>query len=78
MQALGMTPDDLMAMLPSPLGLAYVTAGQVRAPEVGKEVERVPTDADPAHGNIVGPDSTGRRRRLARLAQAQWVIEPTG
>jgi hypothetical protein len=76
MEALGMTLVDLMLLEPAATGLAYVTAGQVRAPEIGKDVERCPTDEDPSHGNIVGPDSTGRRRRLARLAQAQWVLQP--
>ena len=30
-----------------------------------------------SHGNVIGPDSTGRRRQLARIAQQQWVIDPT-
>lgn len=77
MDALRMTPGDLMQLPPPSLGLSYVTAKQVRAPDVGKDVERKPTADDPSHGNITGPDSSGRRRRLARLAQAQWVIEPT-
>lgn len=77
MDALGMTAEDLMQLSPTPVGLSYVSAGQVRAPEVGKDVEREPTHDDPSHGNITGPDSTGRRRQLARIAQAQWVIEPS-
>lgn len=77
MDALGMTPEDLMVLPPPSLGLSYVTAGQVRAPEIGKDVERKPTADDPSHGNLIGPDTTGINRRLARLAQAQWVIEPS-
>lgn len=77
MDALGITTADLMALAPAAVGLSYVTAGQIRTPKIGKEVERKPTGDDPAHGNIIGPDSTGRRRQLARLAQAQWAIEPS-
>jgi hypothetical protein len=78
MDALGQTPEDLMELPPPSLGLSYVAAEQVRVPEIGKDVERKPTPADPAHGNIIGPDSTARRKRLARIAQTQWVIEPSG
>lgn len=77
MDELGITPTDLMALAPPSLGLSFVTAGQVRGPPVGKDIERAPTVDDPSHGNIVGHDSTGRRRHLARLAQWQWVIEPS-
>jgi hypothetical protein len=77
MDALGITTDDLMALDSAALGLSYVIAGQVRAPDIGKDVERKPTADDPSHGNLVGPDSTGRRRKLARIAQGQWAIEPS-
>ncbi|MCP9491033.1 MAG: hypothetical protein MSC31_14345 [Solirubrobacteraceae bacterium MAG38_C4-C5] len=77
MDELGITSTDLMTLAPPSIGLSFVTARQVRAPPVGKDVERAPTGDDPSHGNIVGPDSTARRRHLARLAQVQWVIEPT-
>ncbi len=71
-----MNPRSLMRLKPTAVGLAYVSAGQVRSPAIGKDVRREPTKEDPSHGNIVGPDSTGRRRQLARMAEAQWVLQP--
>ncbi len=71
------TVEDLMDLPPDALGLSHVTAGQVRAPAIGKDVARDQLPDDPSHGNIVGPDSLGRQRALARLATAQWVIEPS-
>jgi hypothetical protein len=69
--------EDLMDLPPEALGLSHVTAGQVRAPAIGKDVDRDPLPDDPSHGNIVGRDSTSRQRALAKLATAQWVIEPS-
>lgn len=77
MQALGLRPEDLMQLPPEALGLSHVTAAQAR--DCDKEPVRSPNSDgrnDPSHGNLVGPDSQGRQRALARLATEQWVIEP--
>ena len=69
----GISPETVMGLPPPGVGLAFVAAEQVRSEEL--EPRREPLADDPSHGAIVGDlSSGGRRRRLARLAQRQWVI----
>lgn len=74
MQKRGISIDDLMTLPPAALGIAFVTAGQVRVGNIGKDVTRDPLPDDPTHGSIVGPDTNGIRGQLARLADAQRVV----
>jgi hypothetical protein len=69
---LGIGPGDLLEDHPGAF-LAFITAGTAR--ELGKGIVREPTDDDPAHGNLTGPDTSGIRKRLARAAQ--WEQGPT-
>ena len=70
---LGIQPSDLVADYEDVL-LAFITAGVAR--EHGKRVVRDPVDEDLAHGNLIGRDTGGVRKRLARAAQ--WEIGPGG
>lgn len=52
--------------------LISITAGLARAQ--GQEVERTPLPNEPAHGDVVGKKTRGRRRALR--AAAEWVKAP--
>jgi hypothetical protein len=70
----GRDPDDVLRRAGTPdWFLVALTAGDARAECQG--VERAPTDQEPAHGNVVGRKTKGRKRALARAAR--WVIEPS-
>lgn len=66
-------PEEILRLPPPGLGLAYVTAHQVRTEDL--RPQREPLENDPSHGSVMGDlSSSGRRKRLARLAQQQWTI----
>jgi hypothetical protein len=67
-------PDSIL-VLRSGYGLVALTAGEVRNLEQ-QRVLRSPRPEEPAHGDVWGEKSVGRRRRLAQLAR--WIIEPSG
>jgi hypothetical protein len=52
--------------------LVAITAKAARAQE--QEVERTPIPEEPAHGDVVGKKTRGRRRALC--AAAEWVKPP--
>jgi len=53
-------------------GLVAVTAAEVRHED--QRVLRSPLAEEPAHGDVWGIKTAGRRRRLAQ--RARWIIEP--
>lgn len=66
----GRTPSDLVSELRT---VASLTAGFVRSCD--QVVVRDPIDNEPAHGNVVGPDSRGLRKKLACEAscvEGEW------
>lgn len=54
--------------------LVAITAAAAREQE--QEVERTPLDEEPAHGEVVGKKTKGRKRALA--AAAVWIKAPEG
>ena len=69
----GRAPGDVLVRAGTPEWyLAAITAGDARAEDQG--VMRAPMTVEPAHGNVVGEKTRGRRRALARAAR--WVIQP--
>ena len=54
--------------------LVAITAGDARAQ--GQDVERTPIEEEPAHGDVVGKKTRGRRRALC--AAAEWIEGPDG
>jgi hypothetical protein len=74
MVELGLTPPDLIPKHPGTRGLAFINAATAR--QHGKGIVREPTDDDPSHGNLTGPDTKSIQRRLA--AAAEWEIGPLG
>jgi hypothetical protein len=75
MQRRGISPADLLALPPNAVGVAFVSAAQVRAEQL--DVNRQPLPDDPSHGNITGNVTGAKRKRLARAAQAQWAVAPS-
>ena len=69
---LGRPPEDARRAMPDRY-VAALTAGFVRRED--QEVERTPTEEEPAHGDVVGDKARSRRRRFA--SAARWVVEPT-
>jgi hypothetical protein len=66
------TAASTISAYPS-FGLVSVTAGFCFTED--QAVERVPEDNDPAHGEVIGEKSQGRRKRFAKAAS--WVVQPT-
>ncbi len=64
-------PERLVERFPNTF-LASLTAEFVRNEE--QVIERSPTPEDPAHGNVLGPKNSSRRKRFARAAE--WVVTP--
>jgi hypothetical protein len=72
LEAMDRPPEDARRAKPE-WYVAALTAGFVRTED--QEVERSPTDEEPAHGDVVGDKkSRARRRRFADAAR--WVVEP--
>jgi hypothetical protein len=67
----GRGAEELVAPYPG-FGLVSLTAGLCVEEE--QEVRRLPVDAEPAHGEVLGKKTKGRSRRFA--AAADWVIRP--
>jgi hypothetical protein len=67
----GRHPTDVLQGFPSTF-LASITAGSAR--EQCQGVVRSPTQEEPAHGEVVGKKTKGRRRALVRAAT--WIVPP--
>jgi hypothetical protein len=65
------TPDSLLDEFDG-FGLVALAAGYVRGEE--QIVQRSRTDADSAHGDVIGRKPSGRRKRFA--ANCCWVVTP--
>lgn len=65
-------PQSILSLRPG-YGLVALTAGEVREME-HQRVLRSPRPEEPAHGDVWGDKSAGRRRRLAQMAR--WIIQP--
>lgn len=71
LEEIGTEPASLLDDFPG-YGLVSLTAGLVRGEE--QTVRRSPTEQDPAHGDVIGEKSGGRRKRFAR--QLEWAVLP--
>jgi hypothetical protein len=71
MEAEGRPPLSALENYPDHF-LVAITAGAARAQE--QEVKRTPIPEEPAHGDVVGKKTRGRRRALC--AEAEWVKAP--
>jgi hypothetical protein len=67
----GRQPSDVLSDHPDEY-LVSITAELVR--EHDQAVVRTPTDEEPAHGEVVGKKTKGRRRAFA--AESLWVVPP--
>lgn len=67
----GREPLQTLAAYPEDFMVAITAAA---AAEQGQEVERVPLAEEPAHGEVVGKKTKGRRRALA--GTAVWIKAP--
>jgi len=67
-------PESIVAG--TELLLVALRAGFVRLPAQGQSVERTPTAADPAHGDVVGPKPKSVQNSFARAAE--WVVPSEG
>lgn len=75
---LSIEPADLLVGEPSQTMLVALIAGEAR--NHGKRIIRSPNESDPAHGNMIGPDTRGVRNALRRAALREaddWVVGPT-
>jgi hypothetical protein len=72
MQAREITPAQLIAGYGEEAWLASLPAQAARDEDLW--VIRKPVDDDPTHGEICGPRTTGKKRRLLR--RMSWEIEP--
>lgn len=73
MEEEGREPLDALTKEPT-FFLVAITAADAVAAE--QEVMRTPLDDEPAHGDVVGKKTRGRRRALARAAT--WLKAPDG
>jgi len=77
LQLLERVPDDLPERIfggdPDRWGVAVLSASAVRAED--QDIRRSPVAEEPAHGDVVGPKGSKRRRRLKK--SAEWVVPPT-
>ena len=71
MELEGRAPHDALTKYPDHF-LVAITAGDARSQE--QEVLRTPVEEEPAHGDVVGKKTRGRRRALC--AAAEWLRGP--
>jgi hypothetical protein len=71
MKASGIAPEDLVADHAETY-LASITARLARHEE--QRLRRSPEPEEPAHGEVVGPKSAGRRKRFAK--GSEWAVPP--
>lgn len=70
---LGREVESVLDESQSGFGVVSLIAEEVR--KYDQELERSPTDDEPAHGDVVGQKATARRKQLASIAK--WVIPPS-
>lgn len=73
MESEGRPPRSALEKYPDHF-LVAITARDAREQE--QAVERTPIDEEPAHGDVIGKKTRGRRRALC--AAAEWVEAPDG
>jgi len=66
------TPDDCMRMGPRWVGLVAIPAALVI--NLGHKVVKDPRPGNPAHAEIRGKISRGRRRQMK--SAAKWIVQP--
>lgn len=71
--ALDRDAESILDGQPAGYGLVSLTADQVR--EEQQRIERTPLESEPAHGDVWGKKTEGRRRRFAKMSQ--WVAGPS-
>jgi len=67
----GRVPLDALANFPDDFLIAITV---LVARSQSQTVVRSPTEVEPAHGDVIGKKTRGRRREMAR--RARWVKEP--
>jgi hypothetical protein len=65
------TPASTISAFPD-FGLVSLTAGFCASED--QTVKRAPEDDEPAHGEVIGKKSPGRRKRFAQAAS--WIVQP--
>ena len=69
---LGRQPDSILPAERPAFGVVAIKASAVRAEE--QRIERSARDDEPAHGDVYGAKTEGRRKRF--VAVAGWVVYP--